>query len=84
MINKKLYMLKIKLLFEHFVIFILRAYQMFLSPFLMPACRFYPSCSNYAICAVENHGVFKGLYFSVKRIFKCHPFHNKTGYDPVP
>ncbi|MBO5095591.1 MAG: membrane protein insertion efficiency factor YidD [Bacilli bacterium] len=46
-------------------------------------CRFYPTCSNYMIEALEVHGLFKGLYLGIKRIFRCHPF-GKSGYDPVP
>lgn len=46
-------------------------------------CRFYPTCSNYAIEAIEKYGFIKGWYLSIKRILKCHPF-GKKGYDPVP
>jgi len=66
------------------VILSVRLYQVLLSPFL-PAnsCRFYPSCSQYTIEAVQQHGVVKGIYLGAKRILKCHPYHN-GGYDPVP
>ncbi len=47
------------------------------------SCRFYPTCSNYMIESLEIHGLFKGLYLGIKRIFRCHPF-GKSGYDPVP
>ncbi|MDD2619286.1 MAG: membrane protein insertion efficiency factor YidD [Syntrophomonadaceae bacterium] len=51
--------------------------------FKRPSCRFYPSCSTYAIEALEKHGAFKGGWLAVKRICKCHPF-NPGGHDPVP
>lgn len=62
---------------------ILRAYRSLLSPFLPPACRFYPSCSSYAIQAVEKYGAAKGAWLAAKRLLRCHPF-NPGGYDPVP
>lgn len=63
----------------------LRIYQAALSPILpFNHCRFYPSCSEYAIEAVEKHGVGKGLVLGGKRLLRCHPFHQAGGYDPVP
>lgn len=61
---------------------IIRLYQLLSSPF-PPSCRFVPSCSNYAIEAIQKHGVLRGGWFALKRIFRCHPF-NPGGYDPVP
>ncbi|MEW6077541.1 MAG: membrane protein insertion efficiency factor YidD [Thermodesulfobacteriota bacterium] len=61
----------------------IRAYQTCLSPFLGPACRFYPTCSDYAYEAVRRHGIIKGVRLSVIRLLKCQPFH-PGGYDPVP
>ncbi|MFC2130506.1 membrane protein insertion efficiency factor YidD [Bacteroidota bacterium] len=58
-------------------------YKKAISPYLPSSCRFYPTCSEYALEAVEAHGAFKGGLMSIKRIFKCHPF-NAGGYDPVP
>ena len=63
---------------------IVRIYQYLFSPFLTDSCCFTPSCSNYSIEALEKHGVIRGLFLSFRRILKCHPFFNKTGYDPVP
>lgn len=62
---------------------ILRAYRSLLSPFLPPACRFYPSCSSYAIQAVEKYGAVKGAWLAARRLLRCHPY-NPGGYDPVP
>lgn len=60
----------------------IRGYQKFISPFLPQSCRFYPSCSQYAVLALEKYGVMKGSFLAVKRILKCHPFH-PGGYDPI-
>jgi len=62
---------------------IIRIYQKFISPLSPPSCRFYPTCSHYGLEAVEKHGSIKGSYLAVKRISKCHPFH-EGGFDPVP
>jgi len=59
------------------------AYQLLLSPFLGGACRFEPSCSKYAIGAFEQHGLFVGGWFALRRVLKCHPF-GPHGLDPVP
>ena len=64
------------------VIGLIRFYQLFISPLFPPHCRFYPTCSQYALEAVKKYGVFRGGFMSIKRIAKCHPFH-KGGYDPV-
>ncbi|TYL48287.1 membrane protein insertion efficiency factor YidD [Marinomonas sp. IMCC 4694] len=60
-----------------------RGYQLIISPFLGNNCRFYPSCSHYMIQAIEQHGVIKGVYLGLKRLSKCHPWH-EGGIDPVP
>lgn len=65
------------------VILFLTCYQWVVSPFLGNNCRFYPSCSNYAVEAIEIHGVIKGSYLALARISKCHPWH-EGGVDPVP
>ncbi|QSI01000.1 membrane protein insertion efficiency factor YidD [Treponema ruminis] len=61
----------------------IRFYRKFISPLKAPCCRFYPSCSAYALEALQKHGPIKGMYLSTKRILKCTPFH-PGGYDPVP
>lgn len=61
---------------------LIRTYQRFISPLKRPSCRFYPTCSEYSILAIQKYGVFKGGWKSIVRIFKCHPFH-PGGYDPV-
>lgn len=61
----------------------IRGYQMFVSPLLGPRCRFYPSCSAYAVEAITTHGVLRGLYLAVRRLLRCHPW-NPGGLDPVP
>ncbi len=63
-------------------IIVIRGYQLFISPLFPPQCRFDPSCSNYTIEAIEQHGSLVGLYCGLKRLLKCHPF-NSGGYDPV-
>ena len=65
------------------IILIIKTYQITLSPLIGSNCRFHPTCSEYTIQAVNEHGVYKGLILGIKRISKCHPFGGK-GYDPVP
>lgn len=60
----------------------IRFYKYFLSPLIGPACRFYPSCSDYTAGAIENHGITKGLWLALKRLLRCHPW-SAGGYDPV-
>ena len=62
---------------------LLRAYQVTLSPLMGPRCRFYPSCSNYAIEALRVHGAGRGSWLAARRICRCHPWH-PGGVDPVP
>lgn len=61
---------------------VIRLYQVLVSPWIGPCCRFDPSCSHYAIDAVRTHGVMRGLLLTVVRLGKCHPFH-PGGMDPV-
>jgi putative membrane protein insertion efficiency factor len=62
---------------------LLRVYQIFFSPVFGGACKFYPSCSNYAMEAVQRHGAKRGFVLAMKRLGRCRPF-TKGGYDPVP
>ena len=64
------------------LVFLLRSYQRVLSPLLPPACRFTPTCSAYALEAVQKYGALRGSYLALRRLLRCHPFH-PGGYDPV-
>jgi len=63
--------------------FFIRLYQICISPLFPPCCRYYPSCSQYAIDALKKHGAMKGSVLAFKRIIRCNPYH-AGGYDPVP
>ena len=63
--------------------FAIQVYRMAISPLLGPTCRFEPTCSQYGLEALHKHGFLKGLWLTVRRIGRCHPFH-PGGYDPVP
>ena len=65
------------------LILLIRFYQKFISPMFPAKCRFYPTCSQYTLEAIKEHGTIKGTYLGIRRILKCHPFH-EGGYDPVP
>lgn len=62
---------------------LIRLYQWTVSPWLGPACRFEPSCSNYGVEALYRHGVARGLWLATRRLLRCHPWH-EGGWDPVP
>jgi putative membrane protein insertion efficiency factor len=68
---------------QRLLIALLKAYKFFISPLLGPRCRFYPSCSSYGLEAIQLHGASKGFYLTLRRLLKCHPFH-EGGIDPVP
>ena len=70
-------------LVSSFLIGCVRVYQATLSPLIGPCCRFTPSCSNYCIEAIKVHGLAYGLWLSLRRLLRCHPF-GPSGYDPVP
>ena len=65
------------------IIQLIRGYRYLLSPWLGSHCRFYPSCSAYALTAVENFGALRGSWLAVQRLLRCHPWH-AGGVDPVP
>ena len=62
---------------------IITGYQRLVSPMLAPRCRFAPSCSSYAVEALQHHGALRGSWLALRRVSRCHPFH-RGGYDPVP
>lgn len=64
-------------------VFLIKIYQKIISPLKPPSCRFYPTCSQYGIEAIQRFGAIKGGWLTIKRILKCHPFH-EGGIDPVP
>ncbi|MFT8315465.1 MAG: membrane protein insertion efficiency factor YidD [Clostridium sp.] len=64
------------------ILSMIKFYRKYISPLKRPCCRFYPTCSQYAIDAISKYGVLKGVYISIKRILRCNPF-NEGGYDPV-
>ena len=68
---------------SRFLQFLIRSYQVLISPYLGDHCRFTPSCSAYAMEAVKKHGALRGSWLAIKRIGRCHPFCD-GGYDPVP
>ncbi len=68
---------------KRFLLWLLRGYKRFVSPIFPPSCRFYPTCSQYAYQAIERFGALRGSYLALRRLLKCHPFH-EGGYDPVP
>ena len=62
---------------------LIQAYQIILSPVFGQQCRFYPTCSQYAIEVIHKHGAFVGTYYTIRRLSRCHPWH-AGGHDPVP
>ncbi|WP_132243815.1 membrane protein insertion efficiency factor YidD [Marinisporobacter balticus] len=67
---------------KEILIGMVKIYRRYISPLKPPTCRFYPTCSQYALQALEKYGAIKGTIISIRRILKCHPFHC-GGYDPL-
>ena len=81
--KKKYYILKeINGYLSKLLIYLVRFYQKFISPLKGPTCRFCPTCSQYSIEAIRKYGALKGIYLTIRRLLKCHPFH-PGGYDPL-
>lgn len=71
-----------KLLLRQIVCVPIKLYQFLISPLLKPSCRYYPSCSEYAITAIRHYGITTGFWMAIKRLSRCHPW-SKGGYDPI-
>lgn len=72
-------MIRVKIVF----LFLIDVYRRYISPLKSPCCRYIPTCSEYAMIAIERYGAMRGGWLALKRILRCHPFH-EGGYDPVP
>ena len=70
-------------LINYILILLIKAYQVTLSPLIGPNCRYHPTCSQYMIESIKKYGPFKGVWFGIKRISRCHPW-GGSGHDPVP
>jgi putative membrane protein insertion efficiency factor len=68
---------------KNFILWSIKTYRLLISPLFAPSCRYHPTCSQYALEAVERFGAIRGSWLAIKRILRCHPFH-PGGYDPVP
>ena len=68
---------------KYLFILLIKAYQLFISSWLPPRCRYTPSCSQYTIIALTRYGIIRGLFLSIRRILRCHPW-GGGGHDPVP
>jgi len=64
------------------LLIVIKFYRSYISPLKAPCCIYHPTCSEYAIEAIEKYGAIKGGFMAIKRVFRCHPYH-KGGYDPV-
>ena len=69
-------------LFTYLLIKLIKIYKFLISPLLGDSCRYFPTCSEYSIDSLKTHGLFKGLFLSLKRILSCHPW-GSGGFDPV-
>ena len=68
---------------KRLLLLLVQFYRSWISPLLPPSCRYYPTCSAYALEAIERYGAWRGGWMALRRILRCHPFH-RGGYDPVP
>ncbi|MVB10887.1 putative membrane protein insertion efficiency factor [Caprobacter fermentans] len=68
---------------KRILLFLIHFYQKAISPYKKPCCKYYPTCSNYAVEAIERFGAFKGFFLALYRVLRCNPF-SRGGYDPVP
>ena len=68
---------------KRLLLLLVQFYRSWISPLLPPSCRYYPTCSAYAMEAIERYGARRGAWMALRRILRCHPFH-RGGYDPVP
>ena len=68
---------------KRLLLLLVHIYRSCISPLFPPSCRYYPTCSAYALEAIERYGAWRGGWIALRRILRCHPFH-KGGYDPVP
>jgi len=75
--------IQLRRIFSAPLIWLVRAYQLLVSPWLPPSCRFEPTCSCYAIEVLQRHGPLRGGWLALRRILRCHPWH-PGGYDPAP
>lgn len=69
--------------FKKLAIGVINLYRNYISPLMLPRCRYYPSCSEYAKEAIEKKGIWQGSWMAAKRLSRCHPFNKDTFYDPV-
>jgi len=67
----------------YLLIWLIKMYQILLSPFFGQQCRFSPTCSQYALDAINKHGALRGAYYAIRRLLRCHPWHT-GGHDPAP
>ena len=67
----------------HLLIWLIKMYQILLSPFFGQQCRFSPTCSQYALDAINKNGALRGAYYAIRRLLRCHPWH-PGGHDPAP
>lgn len=70
-------------IFAHMFLVLIRAYQLLVSPYLPGSCRYHPTCSSYGLEAIRRHGALAGLWLTLRRLLRCHPWAG-WGYDPVP